>query len=383
MTTLEDKINSLVAATAEDQGDKWAQQWKQKGGKVAGILSPYVPVEVVWAAGLLPWRIGGDRKGIINLASDYRPVRSCPKDSLILERVLNGELDFIDVVVATDWDQNLIRLCDTWLSLGKSTVFKILFMPKTVSTSNNAKFAEEIVRLKKALEDVTGETITDTALRQSVALYNRIRRAVHRLYELRKLDNPPFSGAEVLGITLAGLAMPPDRFLKELERLLVNLDGRMPALKSFEPRLLMSSDWLDDPRFLKFVEDMGCIVAMDDLDTGSRFFWGEVGEPKSDPVAALSRHYLNRPPCPRMVEWPPQVEQLAAWAKEFRIDGILELSLVNSPPRAYRTPYLRSAMADRRIPFVSVEREYCFSSVGQLGNRIEPFIEMLRQRKGG
>ena len=383
MTDLEKELNNLVTATVEDEGYKWAQQWIEKRGKVAGILSPYVPVEVVWAAGLLPWRIGGDRKGIIDLASHYRPLRSCPKDSLILERVLKGELDLLDVVVATDWDRDLLRLCDSWGSLGKDTSFQVLFMPKTTRSGDYAKFSEETVRLKKTLEDVTCEAIADEALSRAIRLYDRVRRAVHRLYDLRKLDVPPVSGAEVLGITLSGLAMPPDRFLKELESLLANLNGRKPALKSFQPRLIVSSDWLDDPRFIQLIEDLGCLVAMDDLDTGSRFFWGEVGEPKSDPVAALSQHYLNRPACPPQVDWARQVAQLATWVKEFRIDGVVELALVQSPARGFRTPYLRRAMENLRIPFISVEREYCFASVGQLGNRIEPFIEMLRERKGG
>lgn len=375
----EEGLNRLVAASVEDQGYKWAQLWRQMGGKVAGILSPYVPVEVVWAAGLFPWRICGDRKGIIDLASGYRPFRSCPKDSLILELVLKGELDFLQVVVATDWDQDLRRLCDSWASLGKGAIFHVLFMPRTGSSGSYAKFAEEIVRLKKALEDVTGETIRAEALRRSIGLYDRIRRAIHQLYELRRLDIPPVSGAEVLGITLSGLVMPPDKFLKELESLLVNLNGRKPPLKSFQPRLLVSSDWLDDPRFIQLIEDLGCLVAMDDLDTGSRFFWGQVGEAKSEPATALSWHYLNRPPCPRQVNWAHQVEYLARWVREFRIDGVVELQLVQSPPRAFRTPYLRKNMENLRIPFINVEREYCLSNVGPLGNRIESFIEMLRQ----
>ncbi|MBI2957719.1 MAG: 2-hydroxyacyl-CoA dehydratase, partial [Chloroflexi bacterium] len=133
----------------------------------------------------------------------------------------------------------------------------------------------------------------------------------------------------------------------------------------------------DDTRYVALAEDVGCVVAMDDLDTGSRFFWTNIAESPADPLRALAEGYLDRPGCPRMADWESQIRQVKDWLKEFRIDAVLELRLNYSMIRHFRTPTFKAAMEREGVPFLSLPREHQFANESQLRTRIGAFIELL------
>ena len=175
--------------------------------------------------------------------------------------------------------------------------------------------------------------------------------------------------------------MPPEEFNAELEALLPLLETRKAPLQRSKPRLLVSSDFLDDIRYLELVEEVGCVVAMDDFDTGSRFFWAGVEESASDPLLALAQAYLRRPGCPRMADWESQISQVMEWVKEFKVDGVLELVLNYEMIRHFRTPFLKSALEGKDVPFLSLIREHQFANESQLRTRIGAFVELLEAAK--
>ncbi len=374
-----DRFQRLVEANSEANRYKWALDWKGRGGKVIGVVCSYVPVEVVYAAGMLPYRVTGVWDANTPLALVYRPPWGNPKNMRILESLLRGQLDFLDGVIATDYDNDLKRLWDLWNSLKKTTFSYIMYIPRTVYDVTYAKLHQVISKLIQELERFGATPITRERLWQAIDTYNHTRVLIRRLYELRKRAQPAVSGAEVLGITTAAGVMPPEEFNSELSALLPWLEQRRSPLKHFDPRLLVSSDGLDEPAYMKLIEDTGCVVAMDDLDTGSRLFWGEVNKEMDDPVAALAHRYLERPACPRMAFWPGQLKQLLDWVKEFNINGVLELPIIYSINRPFRTPFFTSQLKKAGVPFLTIMREYHLANEGQLQTRIGAFVEMIGQ----
>ena len=109
---MEDRLRMLVEGNSEPNRAKWALEWKRQGKKVMGLLSTYVPEEVIHAAGILPWRITGTWRADVSLAMVYRTTNSCLHCTHVLESLMAGELDFLDGVIATDHDQELVRLWD-------------------------------------------------------------------------------------------------------------------------------------------------------------------------------------------------------------------------------------------------------------------------------
>jgi benzoyl-CoA reductase/2-hydroxyglutaryl-CoA dehydratase subunit BcrC/BadD/HgdB len=234
--------------------------------------------------------------------------------------------------------------------------------------------------MQKNVEGFFGIRITDEALRSSIETYNYMRDLLTQVNEWRKREIPPLSGAEFLGLTTAATVMPKDEFVLELKTILPFLEKRKTNLKHFHPRILITSEMLDNPAYLSLVEE-GCLVAMDDMDTGSRYFLRSVEADLEDPAYALAKRYISRPGAPRMgAAWDRQLEQIMAWIKEFRIDGVLGLSHAWCYPQSFRSPYIREGLEKAGIPMISLDREYHLANEGQLRTRIGAFLEILKSK---
>ncbi|MFC1534958.1 2-hydroxyacyl-CoA dehydratase subunit D [Thermodesulfobacteriota bacterium] len=373
---MEDRLKSLIEGNSEANRIRWAMEWKKQGKKVIGVLSSEVPEEVISAADMLPFRITGTWQENISHARVYRSESSCAYCNHVLESLLAGELDFLDGIIIGDIDQDLVRLWDVILALKIKPFCHIMHIPFVDSELNYRYLSNEIRRLMSAVE-VFGETkITDDSLRLSINTYNRMRDNLTSIYELRKKETPPLSGAETLGITTTATVMPKERFNQELEALLPYLEKRETDLDRTHPRLLVTSEMLDNPEYMELVEET-CLVAMDDIDNGSRYFNLPVDTAREDPVNALARRYLNRHGAPRMAHWDRQAEQIIAWVKEFSIDGVLGLPLTWCHPQSYRMPFLSEKLKEAGIPSISLDRAYHLANIGQLRTRIGAFVEML------
>ena len=97
------------------------------------------------------------------------------------------------------------------------------------------------------MEELAGQAVSEEALRHSITVYEKTRTLIHQLYELRKAEIPPLSGSEMLGITTAALLMPKEECNTKLETLLPYIEQRKTGRKKVRPRLLVSSDRLDNP----------------------------------------------------------------------------------------------------------------------------------------
>jgi benzoyl-CoA reductase/2-hydroxyglutaryl-CoA dehydratase subunit BcrC/BadD/HgdB len=379
---MEDKFERLVSAGNPKNRTKWAQEWRKQGKKVVGVLDSLVPEEVIYAAGMLPWRIGGTWQADVSRAMTYRYPQGVTFLNHVLESALEGELSFLDGMVCSNRDEDFRRFRDYWEFLGKTRLAYLIEVPIIDAEKTRQRFVSKIREFIGAIEKFGEIKISDSSLRNAIAVYDKGRTLLTKMYELRKREMPPLSGAEALAITIAAMVMPRDEFNKELEGVLPYLEKREAKVRHIRPRLMLSSDLLDNPAYVDLVEEVGCLVAMDDMDTGSRYFWETVDGGSKDPAYALARRYLkNR--SPRMLDWRGQAEHLMRWAKEFNIDGVLELPDTYDYTRGFRWPYLKRWLEEAGIPLMSFERDYHLSNLGQLRTRIGAFLEILETKTTG
>lgn len=376
---MEDLLKRLVETNNEDNRAKAALKCKGQGRKIIGLLSDYVPEEVIYAAGMLPWRITGTWRGDLSRAHAYRPVNTDLYATHVLDSLLTGELDFLDGVVVVHLDDDQRRLWDLWRYLGKTRFVHYLYIPRRDSPLFVNEFRNGIVRLARNLEQLGGAKISPQSLSQAIAVYNRWRTIMGKIYELRKKEVPPLSGAEVLGIATASFVRPKDELSCDLEALLEYLKERRTSLQAVRPRILVSSENLDNPAYLELIEGAGCLVAMDDLDTGSRYFW-QNAMTDGDPFFSLAQRYLTRPCCPRMFSWDKSIQQILQWVRDFRIDGVMNLPAMYAYWRECFGPYLEVRLQEAGIPVMTFLREYRLANVAQLRTRVGAFLEMLEER---
>ncbi len=150
---MEQRLRALVDSTRETNRDKWALEWHKQGRKVMGLLCSYVPEEVIYAAGMLPWHITGTKRPEVSRALAYRASNSSLYCNHVLESLLAGDLDFLDGVIATDREQDLVRLWDVWFHLNRTPFAHIMHVPHQESTLAYRQMAKEISALVRHLEE--------------------------------------------------------------------------------------------------------------------------------------------------------------------------------------------------------------------------------------
>jgi benzoyl-CoA reductase/2-hydroxyglutaryl-CoA dehydratase subunit BcrC/BadD/HgdB len=378
---MEEKLKKLIEGNKPENRARWALKWKEEGKKVIGLLCSYVPEELIAAAGMLPWRITGTWKEAIPLASVYRPEMTCRYCSHVLESVLNGELSFLDGIIGTQLDDDFKRLMDVLRAIKQPQFVHMMYLPHVSNKIALGMWKKSVLELQVALENLSGVKIGRNELYQQVEIYNKMRNILMSIYEMRKRENPPLTGAEALGLTTAARVMPREEFNREMESLLPYLEKRSLPLNWKKPRILMISEYLDHPGYIEIVEKSGAVVVMDDFDTGSRYFWNNINDSSGDIIDAIADRYLNKPAAARMVNWNEQAAQIIKWAREFDIDGIVELRQLYSLPLDYRFFAMKKKFSEAGISYISLSREYHLANQGMLRTRIEAFIEMLKTRK--
>ncbi|MEG0778779.1 MAG: 2-hydroxyacyl-CoA dehydratase family protein, partial [Oscillospiraceae bacterium] len=210
---------------------------------------------------------------------------------------------------------------------------------------------------------------------------NEARRLVKQIYELHKAERPVISGEETLRITLAATEMPIEDYIEFLKAALADMEGREPV-HAFGARVMLAGSALDDPDYVREIEDCGCLVVADLNSFGLRFLRDELPYDESDVMASISKYYLGRSSCPRMMDGSDGIHQyIFDAAAEYRADGVIIERLSHCDKWENEGEALGMVLKERGIPFISMERLQQKSAPGQLQIRVEAFREMIENQK--
>lgn len=354
------------------------RKWKQEGRrKIVGYFCSYTPEEIIYAAGAHPMRLFGTGENI-HLADAHLQSYCCSLVRGALEGALAGHLEFLDGAVFPHTCDSIQRLSDIWRMNVKGPFHLDIVLPvKLDSESAKAYMADVLKKFRQDLEDKLAVKITDDALRDAVARFNRIRGCLGRLYGMKNENPGIISGSDLHAIVKASMIMDRDRLLELLPRMIEDLGKREAAAETAARRLVLAGGVCSHPDIYRIIEEAGGTVVWDDLCTGSRYFEGLTEEGK-DPIKALAERYISRPPCPaKHAGLFSRAEHLVRIAKEKRAEGVVFFLLKFCDPHAFDYPYLKEALDREGIPSTVVEVEDQLPSEGQLQTRFETFVQML------
>ncbi|MBL7176804.1 MAG: 2-hydroxyacyl-CoA dehydratase [Desulfobacteraceae bacterium] len=339
-------------------------------------MCSYVPEEIIYAAGMLPYRIRATGCTRTTRSDALMSNFSCSFARSCLEFALDGTYDFLDGLVSLDSCAQIHRLYDNWRFKARLPFMYLLNLPHKNSDSAIAWYRGEIAAFKQSLEKAFGVTVTDENLVSAIEVYNETRMLLRKVYELRKSENPPITGFQSQGLVLAAMSMPREQYNGLLRASLKEISSKEP-IRNSRARLMVVGSALDDPAFIKIIEDQGGLVVTDALCFGSRYFW-EPTETDGDPLLSLSRSYLSRPKCPRMMNQHVSLfEFIVDMVQRFKVDGIIFQKMQFCNLWGGESLYLEKKLKELRIPFLSIEREHIVTNAAQIATRVEAFIEMI------
>ena len=358
-----------------------AKELAKKGKKVIGYFCSYTPVEIFTALDLVPFRIQGKVGKPVEQAGQYLESIVCPYVRSCFDIALSGELDFLSGVVIPHTCDAMHRLYDIWKYHLKPPYSYSLYVPHMTHPASFDFFQKEIEILKAGLEQFVGRSASEQDLIKAIGLHNRSRALLRELYELRKPEPPLISGTEIMRVLVAGMTTPIQEFNELLEDVLAEVRTRKLGPDS-KPRLLISGSEVDDDSLIRLAEESGAHVVMDDLCTGTRFFWHDVDASKGA-IRGLAERYLGVT-CPRTYR-PGKAAQrfsyLGDFIREWNVQGVILYTIRFCDTYQLDTPELKDYIQSLGQPVLFLEDTYITSPLGQWKTRVEAFLETIEARK--
>jgi benzoyl-CoA reductase/2-hydroxyglutaryl-CoA dehydratase subunit BcrC/BadD/HgdB len=360
------------------------QEWKEKGGKAVAWHCSYIPEEIIHAAGILPVRMTGDSQEIgLEDAIAYLYKDTCTYCLGCFQLVLEHKWDFLDGFFTCNSCEFFHRMASHWevYIAGSIPVISEVTIPRVTTANAYDYYTANLRKMIQGLEHTFGVKVSAEALRASIRLHNRTRKLVLQLYEMKKQDSPPLTGAETLEVLNAAFCMPREQYNELLEELISEIESTKRAIDcSDKVRLMIYGSPLNNPEFIKCIEDAGAIIVVEDMCTGIRPFMALTEEEAQDPVQSLSQRYLNQVPCPRMNLHERSREHVLSVAKEYRVNGIVFKIIRYCTGYQHHHVLLGPALEKEDYPVLRLDTEYDTGCTGQITTRAQAFVEMIRAR---
>ncbi|MFX0188817.1 MAG: 2-hydroxyacyl-CoA dehydratase subunit D [Candidatus Hodarchaeota archaeon] len=360
----------------------WIDSWKNEGKNVLGYFCTYIPEEIIYAADILPVRVRARTcsAGDTPMGDAYMTPTTCSFTRCCLELANQNQYDFLDGIVSCNSCDQIRRLYDNIRFKAPFPYHYIIGVPGCVSDTTLDWFKHELSKFKESLENNFKVSISDEKLKKAIRVYNKTRELLKEIYDLRKHDNPPITGTEMLNIISAGISMPRDQFNELLSQQLQELKEK-EGISDYRARIMIVGSMLDDPEYLKIIEDLGGLVVVDSQCLGTRYFWDLIDENKN-PIDAIGERYLSKISCPRMTgKYPKREDFMMKFIKEFSVDGVIFQRIKFCILWWAEIFLLRNKLKEEGIPFLELEREYVLSGAGAMKTRVQAFMEVLEARK--
>ena len=375
------KIDSLC----RDYGSR-AGEIAAKGGKVIGYICSFVPVEIIHAAGAVPFRIRGDLNEPITKGDTNLETIACPFMRSCFDLSVKGRYGFIEGILVPHACDSMARTYSVWQYCLDLPYSHFINIPHTLSESSLDFFQSELKSFITSISRYTGKEAGPEELKRSISIYNENRKRVREIYELRKRNPPLVSGTEVAMLLIAGASLPVEE-ANDLYDEALEVYGKREVSQSADlPRILIDGACIDNVDLIRLVEESGASVVVDTLCLGTRDHWPDVDE-QSDPVKALAKRYLVELNCPRTYrekqtgDYSDDLEErfwdIRAFAGNFSADGAIMYQYKYCDPFGFEVLARKTFFESLGIPSLYLEDEYSTGTIGQLKTRIQAFIEML------
>ena len=356
-----------------------AQELKGQGKKVMGYLCCYSPVEIMTAAGVVPYRMTGSVNEPITQADTYVDACTCPFVRSCFDIAFKGWYDFLDGVVVPHACDHIERTYPVWRFYLKLSYSHFINIPHVVHPASYTFFKAELDTFKKSLEELTGTEISNQGLVEAIRLHNENRSLLRRLCQLRKQDPPSLSGTEMMQVLIAAMSIPVAKCNNLLKDIIDEVEQRPEDPHKRGLRVLIYGGPIDDSAFVQLIEESGASVVMDDSCIGTRHYWQDV-KVTDDPLDGLSSRYLDETHCPRTFRETKAKETLSYlldYAREFGVNGIITYSVRYCDSHAYDLPDLGDIFKGAGLPVLHLLDDYNMTSMARLRTRIEAFLEMI------
>jgi len=374
---------NVIKNAAFDLNNDSITAWKKQNRPIVGYTCSQVPVEILYAGGILPLRLRGVGIQGLDIADAYYGPFICSFPKAILQSMAEKKLTHLDGAIIADGCDSMRRLDECWRRASNDyphmelPFFHYMNIPRKVSDHAQEWFIYEVHKLQTALASHFNISITLESIQKAIQIYNKSRQLIKKIASLREFNPPKISGTEAFSMSLAAESMLPESFQEHAAAVLDHFATQSVEIR-VGPRILISGSAYDDIHLIQTIENAGANVVGENVCFGPSHRANFVSE-KKPPMEALMAHYLLACPCPRMFG---RFDQRLALLKEkiqhVQANGIVLQNIRFCDLHASENGLLERELEKEGIPCIRLEREYgSQTDTGRLRMRIDAFLERI------
>ncbi|AYD39698.1 2-hydroxyacyl-CoA dehydratase [Clostridium fermenticellae] len=379
-------MNYFNSVVAEIHGFRIQEldELKKKGTKVVGTFCVFVPDEIILAAGAVGVGLCAGSEFWVEDGEKVLPRNMCPLIKALMGAKVGGTCPYFqscDMIIGE-------TTCDgkkkAWEVLDKYVPVHVMEIPQMKRDKDYKLWASEIKEFINKMEELTGNKITVESLKAAMKTVSEKRKALKRLYDLRKYKPSPISGLDSLLISQIAFYDDPERFTQKLNELCDELEERVKEDKGncgTKKRILITGTPMALPNWKlhSIIESLDAEVVVEENCTGTRYFENQVsseGETMEQLITNISDRYLNIN-CACFTPNTGRIDDIVRYVKEYNIDGVIDADLAFCHTYAVESSSVEKELKDRNIPIMHIETDYSTEDSGQIKTRVEAFLEML------
>lgn len=376
----------------QEANNELVQQAKSEGKLCLAYTCYHIPEVLLNLDNCFSTRLRAPRTGSMDIATYYMSSFLCGYSKALVERGIEGGYNFLNAFIGSETCSEMNRAYEHFeiLNLVDNDKFFVAIpdvpfkiMPHTV------KHMKQQLQTKvlDKLHEVYGVDISEDAMRKAVEEHNEVCRLITEIGEYRKEDNPRITGYEFHVINLVSYVCPKYLIIDKLRETAEELKTREPdEKKDFRAKIVVVGSEIDDPDFIKLMEESGARVVADRFCFGSlpgreEIYLSDDGDVLDDIIL----HYMHTSQCPRYMSQDKvhgRKEYVKQLVEEYHAEGVIYEQLKFCEYWGYERALASHIITnDYGIPSVTVDRQYTASASGQLRTRVQAFVESLEIKR--
>lgn len=320
-----------------------------------GYTCSYIPVELLAATGLKPYRLLHGDIGLSKDGERLLRIDACPLVKSNIAYIIRNQDKFTALVGSTGCDMAR-RMFDIVDELTDIPVY-VLNNPRT---DNPKIFNDEIDWLVKELEHLSNRKLNDDLLRLEIERWENVREQYRTLNKKRAANPSLISTSDFHKAAISYYKGDVDAQINITEKHSVNprvyLIGSAITYEANQILELLEQE-------LRIVGDFNCGI--------SRFLNIEI---KDKNLNGIKHAYYNQPPCifkrpnHKFYEW------TSSQLKKYACDGIVAWTLDYCDSYEFELKRMESRFG---FPILRIRSDFSFQNLSQIKTRISAFREML------
>ena len=346
------------------------------GKKVIGVMPYYIPEELVYAAGAIPFGVWGCR-GTASEAQKYFPSFYCSICQMTLEMGLTHKLDKLSAIMITGLCDTLKAMSQNWKAGVSQVPMIYVSQPQNRFIDAGLEYTEASYRqVARKVEECAHGIIDDLNLHAAIALYNKWRAEMRRFVELAGNHPAQVSVEARTWVVDAGYYMDKAEHL-ELVRKLNDALVATPQSQDGFCRVIVSGVYEDIPAISKILDANKIDVVADDIAKESRAFAVRVSE-DGDPIKALAAAWCAV--SADSIAFDPEkthIDKVVDLVKDSNAQGVVVLRAKFCDPEEFDSPLIEEECKKLGVPCVVIEIDQSTESYEQARTQIETFKELI------